>query len=228
MDTITAVGRLSVGGARLHARGALPAPDPLPKLQHPLLLNGGCFYPPTDYAKWAEFVRNWATHANDRYPNVAADWLWELWNEPDIGYWNGTFAEYAKLYDYTESALHQAHPEGGAGRTGGDRCRRALLAAISRALRDRDQRCHRRDGNASGSRDLPRQGRRSHQSGTRRARPRQPTSLAPRRLRHRGRVFAIQTNADLHHRGGSRWLRRVPGGQHSWRWLPNLDGLRCL
>jgi xylan 1,4-beta-xylosidase len=49
-------------------------------------------------------------HANQRYPNVAAGWLWELWNEPDSGYWHGTVADYAKLYDYTESALHAAIP----------------------------------------------------------------------------------------------------------------------
>jgi xylan 1,4-beta-xylosidase len=73
-------------------------------------LNGGCFYPPNDYDKWAALVQAWATHANERYPNVAQDWPWELWNEPDSGYWHGTFEEYAKLYDYTEAALHDAIP----------------------------------------------------------------------------------------------------------------------
>src|SRR4029079_6607071 len=29
---------------------------------------------------------------------------------PDINYWHGTFAEYAKLYDYTEAAVHQVLP----------------------------------------------------------------------------------------------------------------------
>jgi xylan 1,4-beta-xylosidase len=73
-------------------------------------LNGGCFYPPTDYAKWAALVGNWASHAADRYSNQASDWPWELWNEPDSAYWHGSFDDYAKLYDYTESALHQALP----------------------------------------------------------------------------------------------------------------------
>jgi xylan 1,4-beta-xylosidase len=73
-------------------------------------LDGGCFYPPTDYTKWANLITAWAMHANERYPEVAARWLWELWNEPDIGYWNGTFADYAELYDYTEAALHAAIP----------------------------------------------------------------------------------------------------------------------
>ena len=73
-------------------------------------LDGGCFYPPTDYTKWADLITAWAMHASGRYPDVAARWLWELWNEPDIGYWNGTAADYAKLYDYTEAALHAALP----------------------------------------------------------------------------------------------------------------------
>ncbi|HEY5960791.1 MAG TPA: hypothetical protein VIV60_29755 [Polyangiaceae bacterium] len=73
-------------------------------------LDGGCFYPPTDYAKWANLVREWALHALDRFPGVAPKWLWELWNEPDINYWHGTFDEYARLYDYTESALHAVIP----------------------------------------------------------------------------------------------------------------------
>ncbi|HLK91048.1 MAG TPA: MYXO-CTERM sorting domain-containing protein [Polyangia bacterium] len=78
-------------------------------------LDGGCFYPPTDYTKWADLVGAWAMHASARYPDVAQRWLWELWNEPDIGYWNGTPADYQKLYDYTESALHAALPDAALG-----------------------------------------------------------------------------------------------------------------
>ena len=46
-------------------------------------LNGGCFYPPTDYTKWAALIREWATHASGRHPDAGGRWLWELWNEPD-------------------------------------------------------------------------------------------------------------------------------------------------
>lgn len=73
-------------------------------------LDGGCFYPPADYTKWADLVREWARHADGRYPEVATSWLWELWNEPDLGYWQGNFEEYAELYDHTESALHEVLP----------------------------------------------------------------------------------------------------------------------
>lgn len=96
-------------------------------------LDGGCFYPPKDYAKWAGLIREWATHSRDRYPGVEDNWLWELWNEPNIDYWHGTAAEFQKLYDYTESGLHGALP-------------RAILggpsiAGVSTFLRDFLQHC---------------------------------------------------------------------------------------
>ncbi len=78
-------------------------------------LDGGCFYPPRDYDKWAGLVTAWATHVKERYPGAEASWQWELWNEPDIGYWRGTFEEYARLYDYTEAALHAVFPNASLG-----------------------------------------------------------------------------------------------------------------
>jgi len=109
MDTITAAGAFPFVEIGFMPQALSTHPIPY-RNSTTTTLDGGCFYPPTDYAKWADLVRAWAAHANGRYPDVAASWLWELWNEPDIGYWNGTFADYAKLYDYTESALHQAIP----------------------------------------------------------------------------------------------------------------------
>lgn len=73
-------------------------------------LDGGCFYPPKDYEKWAELIRQWVRHSATRYRNVEAEWLWELWNEPNINYWHGTFDEYCKLFDYTEQAVHEVLP----------------------------------------------------------------------------------------------------------------------
>jgi xylan 1,4-beta-xylosidase len=45
-------------------------------------LDGGCLYPPTDYTKWADLISTWAMHANERYPNVAASWLWSFGTSP--------------------------------------------------------------------------------------------------------------------------------------------------
>jgi xylan 1,4-beta-xylosidase len=79
------------------------------------VLDGGCFYPPRDYDKWAALVTAWATHVKDRYPGAESSWQWELWNEPDIAYWRGTFDEYARLYDYTEAGLHAVLPDASLG-----------------------------------------------------------------------------------------------------------------
>ncbi len=73
-------------------------------------LDAGCFYPPRDYEKWGALVTAWARHVKERSPGAESSWLWELWNEPDIDYWQGTFDEYAALYDHTEAALHAVLP----------------------------------------------------------------------------------------------------------------------
>jgi len=109
MDSITDAGALPFVELGFMPRALSTHPDPYPNSSS-MTLDGGSSYPPTDYVKWANLVRTWAEHANGRYPNVATSWLWELWNEPDIPYWNGTFEEYAKLYDYTEAALHDVLP----------------------------------------------------------------------------------------------------------------------
>ncbi|HVR19078.1 MAG TPA: hypothetical protein VMS65_05270 [Polyangiaceae bacterium] len=79
------------------------------------VLDGGCFFPPQDYDKWAALVSSWATHVKERYPGAESSWQWELWNEPDIAYWRGTFDEYARLYDFTEAALHAVFPDASLG-----------------------------------------------------------------------------------------------------------------
>lgn len=72
----------------------------------------GWRYPPKDYDKWAELIYRWVTHCVDRYGrDEVVTWMWELWNEPNIKYWGGTFEEYCKLYDYTAHAVKRALPE---------------------------------------------------------------------------------------------------------------------
>ncbi len=82
----------------------------------------GWAYPPKDYGKWAGLVRQWVEHCAARYGREqVATWRWEVWNEPDIGYWQGTPDEYFKLYDYTAEAVKSALPEaqvGGPATTG--------------------------------------------------------------------------------------------------------------
>ncbi|RYY08383.1 MAG: beta-xylosidase, partial [Cytophagaceae bacterium] len=71
----------------------------------------GWAYPPKDYKKWGELVYQWVRHSVARYGEAEVKtWRWELWNEPNIGYWQGTPEEYNQLYDYTEAAVHRALP----------------------------------------------------------------------------------------------------------------------
>ncbi len=77
----------------------------------PYVLDGGSLYPPRDYEKWADLVSAWAQHAGERYAGTQTNWMWELWNEPDIGYFKGTSEEYSRLFDHTEAALHAVLPE---------------------------------------------------------------------------------------------------------------------
>jgi xylan 1,4-beta-xylosidase len=72
----------------------------------------GWTYPPKDYNKWRELVYQWAKHSIERYgKKEVSSWLWEVWNEPDIPYWSGTFDEYCKLYDYAVDGLKKACAE---------------------------------------------------------------------------------------------------------------------
>jgi xylan 1,4-beta-xylosidase len=71
----------------------------------------GWAYPPKDYQKWSEVVFHFVRHLRERYGDAEVNtWLWEVWNEPDIGYWRGTVEEYFKLYDFSVDAILRALP----------------------------------------------------------------------------------------------------------------------
>jgi xylan 1,4-beta-xylosidase len=71
----------------------------------------GWAYPPKDFAKWGELVNQWVKHTVAKYGRAEVEsWYWEVWNEPDIGYWHGTPEEYDTLYDYAADAVKRALP----------------------------------------------------------------------------------------------------------------------
>lgn len=85
------------------------APDDVP---YEAIRDAGWAYPPVDYSKWADLVRELARHCLKRYGlREVSRWYWELWNEPDIFYWAGTTEEFCRLFDYTEWALHSVLPQ---------------------------------------------------------------------------------------------------------------------
>ena len=76
----------------------------------------GWAYPPKDYRKWAGLVDQFVRHLAGRYgASEAESWYWEVWNEPNIGYWQATPEEYFKLYDFTAEAVKRALPEASIG-----------------------------------------------------------------------------------------------------------------
>jgi xylan 1,4-beta-xylosidase len=82
----------------------------------------GWAYPPKDYKKWGALVHEWVKHSIDRYgKDEVKSWWWEVWNEPNIGYWKGTQEEFFMVYDYAADAVKRAMPEariGGPSTTG--------------------------------------------------------------------------------------------------------------
>jgi xylan 1,4-beta-xylosidase len=74
-------------------------------------LSGSVSNPPKDYAKWQELVRVVVAHLVTRYGHdEVLRWYFEVWNEPNIGYWHGTLADYNKLYDYSVAGVLAALP----------------------------------------------------------------------------------------------------------------------
>lgn len=69
--------------------------------------------PPADYAKWDALITAFAQHLVARYGiDEVAKWYFEVWNEPNIGFWSGKPAQktYFELYDHTARALKAVNP----------------------------------------------------------------------------------------------------------------------
>jgi len=74
-------------------------------------MAGASNNPPKDYKMWGELIRRFTEHLVSRYGREEVNtWYFEVWNEPDIGYWHGTPAEYFKLYDYAVAGVRAALP----------------------------------------------------------------------------------------------------------------------
>ena len=71
----------------------------------------GWAQPPRDYQKWSELVYQWVKHCVAKYgEKEVSTWYWEVWNEPDAPYWQGSAEEYQRLYDYSADAVKRALP----------------------------------------------------------------------------------------------------------------------
>jgi xylan 1,4-beta-xylosidase len=109
----------------------------------------GWAHPPKDYGKWAELVHRWVAHSVDKYGRAEVEqWYWEVWNEPNIAYWQGTPEEFRKLHDYAVDAVRRALPTarvGGPDTAGGG----------GQFLRDFLEHCLRGTNHATGAKGTP-------------------------------------------------------------------------
>jgi xylan 1,4-beta-xylosidase len=113
----------------------------------------GWSYPPSDYAKWGELIYQLGRHLVDKYGRTeVASWYFEVWNEPDIGYWHGTPEEYQKLYDFAADGLKRALP---AARIGGPHVTAPTSVRSAQMLRDFLEHCLRGTNFATGRTGSP-------------------------------------------------------------------------
>ncbi len=75
---------------------------------------GAIVSPPKDWDRWANLVRDLASHLMQRYgrEEVVSRWAFEVWNEPNLEvFWSGTPEEYFRLYDVSARAIKSVHPD---------------------------------------------------------------------------------------------------------------------
>jgi xylan 1,4-beta-xylosidase len=112
----------------------------------------GWSYPPRDYDKWQALITAWVQHLHERYGEGVKDWLWEVWNEPDIPYWHGTPEEYNRLYDVTAAAVRHVLPSA---RIGGPETTRPSSAGAGAFLSQFLEHCARGRNAATGGTGAP-------------------------------------------------------------------------
>ena len=62
--------------------------------------------PPKDWKNWYDMVRAFTDHCVKRYGLAEVrGWKFEVWNEPNIGFWAGTQDEYFELYRQSAQAV---------------------------------------------------------------------------------------------------------------------------
>jgi xylan 1,4-beta-xylosidase len=112
----------------------------------------GWSYPPRDYDKWQALITAWVQHLHERYGEGVKEWLWEVWNEPDIPYWHGTPEEYNRLYDVTAAAIRHVLPSA---RIGGPETTRPSSAGAGAFLSQFLEHCARGRNAATGEIGAP-------------------------------------------------------------------------
>jgi xylan 1,4-beta-xylosidase len=70
--------------------------------------------PPKDMKKWADLIRAFVLHEQERYGDAEVrTWYFEVWNEPNLtdGFWAGTQQQYFDFYAATARAIKSVSPD---------------------------------------------------------------------------------------------------------------------
>ncbi len=81
-----------------------------------LSVDGRNWTYPKDYAEYHQVVRAFTAHLIERYGDACLDFVWSVFNEPDLAvlFWrSGDFSELQKFYDYTVDAVLRAFEDRG-------------------------------------------------------------------------------------------------------------------
>jgi xylan 1,4-beta-xylosidase len=66
----------------------------------------GITSPPADWQKFSELIVAFVSHHVERYGlETVQNWYYEVWNEPNCGFWTGSKQEYFHLYQVTVLAI---------------------------------------------------------------------------------------------------------------------------
>ena len=88
-------------------------PDALASGSKTIFWWRGNVTPPKDLIKWADFIRAFTLHVQERYGHdEVRTWYFEVWNEPNLdGFWAGTQQQYFDLYAATARAIKSVSPD---------------------------------------------------------------------------------------------------------------------
>ncbi|GAM28731.1 hypothetical protein SAMD00019534_119070, partial [Acytostelium subglobosum LB1] len=68
--------------------------------------------PPKDYKLWSDMIVAFLEHLIDRYSfDVVKSWYFEVWNEPNCGFWTGNQTEYFTMLQVTSDAVKSVSQE---------------------------------------------------------------------------------------------------------------------
>ena len=81
-------------------------PEALKSSEKVIMHYKGSTSKPSSYEKWTELIKRIICNAIDRYGiECVKKWYFEVWNEPDLIFFDGDMEDYFELYDYTVTAI---------------------------------------------------------------------------------------------------------------------------